>query len=232
MARLLDEPVPAYSRSIASRMIRPSVYTRHMNADPALCYCSLMVARKTRRQALQRIFAVVLIAIILACPRTQAQDPMILGGAFRLVDQTGTTVTDETYRGKWLVIFFGFTHCPDVCPMTLSKITNMMELLGKNADRVQPLFITLDPERDTVTVMRDYIAAFDRRLVGLTGARDAIGAVAKSYGVISNQSGSATDYTIGHSAAVYLVDPDGRYNTMLDPNLSASDMAAWLRALM
>jgi protein SCO1 len=199
-----------------------------------LAYRFLGFSRDCRLVAGRGAFAVALIAIVLACLRSgyaqDGQEP--LGGPLRLLDQTGATVTDETYRGKWLVMFFGFTHCQDVCPMTLSKITNMMDLLGKDADRVQPLFITVDPQRDTVEVMRDYVAAFDKRLIGLTGTADAIVALAKGYGVISNRSGNGTDYTIGHSAAVYLVDPEGRYSTTLDPNLSASDMAAWLRALM
>ena len=178
----------------------------------------------------------VLIAITLACLRggyaQETQASLTLGAPFKLVDQTGATVTDETYRGKWMVMYFGFTHCPDVCPTTLSKISNMMDLLGRAADRVQPLFITVDPQRDTVEVMRDYVAAIDKRLIGLTGPADAIAALAKGYGIISNRSGNGTDYTIGHSAGVYLVDPEGRYSTTLDPNLSARDMAAWLSALM
>src|SRR5262252_463088 len=204
---------------------------------PRACYGGAMVSRKTHRTAfLRNALGVVLMAFLLACLHSGyaqvGQDPAIPGGPFRLVDQTGATVTDETYRGKWLVMFFGFTHCPDVCPMTLSRITDMMELLGKDADRVQPLFITVDPQRDTVGVMRDYVAAFDRRVVGLTGPPDAIAAVARSYGVVSDRSGSGPDYTIGHSAAVYLVDPAGRYSTTLDPTMSAQDMAAWLKALM
>jgi protein SCO1 len=196
-----------------------------------------MVGIKPHRRALLTgALAAVVIGFLLTCLGSSnaqiGQDPSMLGGPLRLIDQTGATVTDETYRGKWLMMFFGFTHCPDVCPMTLSKITDVMELLGKDAERVQPLFITIDPERDTVGVMRDYLAAFDRRVVGLTGPADAIATFAKSYGIVSNRTGNGTDYTIGHSAAIYLVDPDGRYSTTLDPNMSAQDMAAWVEALM
>jgi protein SCO1/2 len=196
-----------------------------------------MVGIKPHRRALLTgALAAVVIGFLLTCLGSSnaqiGQDPSMLGGPLRLIDQTGATVTDETYRGKWLMMFFGFTHCPDVCPMTLSKITDVMELLGKDAERVQPLFITIDPERDTVGVMRDYLAAFDRRVVGLTGPPDAIATFAKSYGIVSNRTGNGTDYTIGHSAAIYLVDPDGRYSTTLDPNMSAQDMAAWVEALM
>jgi protein SCO1 len=177
---------------------------------------------------------VILVAIVLACPRSvqAGQELAMLGGPFRLVDHTGATVTNDTYRGKWLVIFFGFTHCPDVCPTTLSKIASMMDLLGRDAEKVQPLFITVDPERDTVEVLRDYVAAFDRRIVGLTGSAEQIATVAKSYDVISQRTGDGAASTIGHSTAIYLIDPDGRYSMTLDPNFSAQEMAAWLRALM
>src|SRR5262245_15631137 len=171
-----------------------------------------MSTTKPRRQApFSDALAVVLIAIALACVGNgyvQAQQS-IVGAPFVLVDQTGVTVTDETYRGKWVLIFFGFTHCADVCPTTLNKIANMMELLSGDAGKVQPLFITLDPERDTVAVMRDYVAAFDKRLVGLTGSVEAIAAVAKNYGVVSDRTGDAAAYTIDHSTAIYLLDPEG-----------------------
>jgi protein SCO1/2 len=156
----------------------------------------------------------------------------IPSGQFTLVDHTGAIVTDETYRGKWLVMFFGFTHCPDICPTTLSKIASMMELLGQDAEKVQPLFITVDPERDTVEVLRDYVAAFDRRIIGLTGSAEQIATVAKIYDVISQRSGDGANYTIGHSTPIYIVDPNGIYISMLDPDISPQDMTKWLRALM
>jgi protein SCO1/2 len=192
---------------------------------------------KTRRRTPFRgALAIVLIAIVLGCLRsgyTEAgQAPVVLGGPFRLIDHTGATVTDETYRGKWLMMFFGFTHCPDICPTTLSKIANVMELLGQDAAKVQPLFVTVDPERDTVEVLRAYIAAFDTPIVGLTGSAEQIATVAESYGVISQRSGNGADHTIGHSTPIYLIDPNGIYITILDPDISPQEMAAWLRALM
>jgi protein SCO1/2 len=178
----------------------------------------------------------VAIATMLGCLRSgdaeAGQAGFIVGGPFTLVDHTGATVTDETYRGKWLVMFFGFTHCPDICPMTLSKIASMMEFLGQDAQKVQPLFITVDPERDTVEVLRDYVAAFDRRIVGLTGSAEQIATVAKNYDVISQRSGDGANYSIGHSTPIYLVDPSGIYISILDPDISPQDMAKWLRALM
>jgi protein SCO1/2 len=173
------------------------------------------------------------IATVLGCLRSgYAQAGSILHGQFTLVDSTGATVTDETYHGKWLVMFFGFTHCAGICPTTLSKIASLMELLGEDAEKVQPLFITVDPERDTVEVLRDYVAVFDRRIVGLTGSAEQIATVAKSYDVISQRSGAGANYTIGHSTAIYLVDPNGIYTSVLDPDISPQDMAKWLRALM
>lgn len=184
----------------------------------------------------QALFAAGLVSVLFGCLRSgyaeARQAAPIFGGSFTLIDHTGATVTDETYRGKWLVIFFGFTHCPDICPTTLSKIASMMELLGQDAEKVQPLFITVDPERDTVEVLRDYVAAFDSRIVGLTGPAEQIAVVSKNYGVISQRSGDGANYTVGHSTPIYLVDPDGRYRSILDPDISAQDMTEWLRALM
>jgi protein SCO1/2 len=192
---------------------------------------------KTYRQSLLLAgLAIILVVIVLGCLRSgyaeAGQAGSVLGGSFTLVDHTGATVTGETYRGKWLVMFFGFTHCPDICPTTLSKIANMMELLGQDAGKVQPLFITVDPERDTPEVLRDYVAAFDSRIVGLTGSTEQIGAIAKSYSIISQRSGDGADYTIGHSTPIYLLDPNGFYISTLDPDTSVQEMAKWLRALM
>ena len=140
-----------------------------------------------------------------------------IGGPFALVDHTGKAVTDEDYRGKWLLVFFGYTSCPDVCPTALNEVAEVMDGLGRDAARVRPLFITVDPERDTPEVMAEYVAAFDPRIVGLTGTVEQVGAAAASYRVYyakAPDEGAPGGYYMTHSAFLYLVDPEGRFRTM------------------
>jgi protein SCO1/2 len=143
-----------------------------------------------------------------------ANSPVEIGGPFTLTAPDGTTVTDETYRGKWLLVFFGFTSCPDTCPTALLEIAAALKRLGPDADRLQPLFITVDPLRDTPAVMGDYSQSFDPRIVGLTGTPQQIAAVAHGYGVYyaPRKSGrGAEDYVIEHGTYLYLMDPEGKF---------------------
>lgn len=133
---------------------------------------------------------------------------------FALVDHTGKSVTDENYRGKWLLVFFGFTNCPDVCPTALNEIAQIMENLGEKAAKVQPLFITVDPERDTPERMAEFVSAFDPRITGLTGTLEQIKASTKSFKVYyakEVQKGAPDGYTMEHTASLYLIDPKGRF---------------------
>lgn len=133
---------------------------------------------------------------------------------FALVDHTGKFVTDEDYRGKWLLVFFGFTNCPDVCPTALNEIAEVMDSLGKKAAEVQPLFITVDPERDSPNQMAEYVAAFDSRIIGLTGTSAQIKASSKSFKVYyakATQKGAPDGYTMEHTTSLYLIDPMGRF---------------------
>ena len=135
-----------------------------------------------------------------------------IGGPFRLLDQNGRTVTDADLKGHPFLVFFGFTHCPDVCPTTLFEISEVMRELGADADRLGALFITVDPERDTPAALKDYLSSFDPHLVGLTGGLDAVGAVAKAYRVYFKKVPlDDGGYTMDHTAIVYLMDKDGRF---------------------
>ncbi|WP_434053189.1 MAG: SCO family protein [Roseibium sp.] len=135
-----------------------------------------------------------------------------IGGPFELVDGNGETVTDATFAGKPLVLFFGFTYCPDVCPTTLSELQGWIEALGPDADRLNYAFVTVDPERDTPDVMRDYVWAFDKRIAPLTGSREQIDAVIKAYRVYAKKVPlDDGDYTMDHSAAVYLMNSDNKF---------------------
>ena len=122
----------------------------------------------------------------------QGQDAVAVGnssnrGTFTLTDHTGRTVTDQDFRGSYLLIFFGYTHCPDICPTALTVVANVINLLGERAQQVQPVFITLDPERDTPQALANFVSYFHPRLIGLTGSLDQIDAVAKTYFVRSQK---------------------------------------------
>ncbi|WP_431855886.1 SCO family protein [Azospirillum sp.] len=150
-----------------------------------------------------------------------------VGGPFRLTDHTGKTVTDADYRGKYLLIYFGYTFCPDVCPTELSTMAASLDKLGPTADRIQPLFITIDPERDTVAHMADYVPLFHPRLVGLTGTPDEVRAVAKAYRVYAAKApgSSGEGYLMDHSSFVYLMGPDGKFIAVFPGGTSPEKMA-------
>src|SRR6476660_152848 len=124
-------------------------------------------------------------ALIMSQPSWAATSPVTIGGPFTLIAPDGTTVTDQTFRGKWLLVYFGYTFCPNICPMTLHEIATALEKLGTDATKMQPLFITVDPQRDTREVLEKYTRSFDPRIVGLTGSPQQIDAVTHEYGAYS-----------------------------------------------
>src|SRR5262245_10503133 len=136
-----------------------------------------------------------------------------IGGPFALTDQTGVRRTDADFRGKLMLVYFGFTYCPDICPTDLQAIGLAIDQLGAAGDQVQPVFVTLDPERDTPQLLADYVPMFHSRLIGLSGEASAIREAARAYRVyyakVSTTDGSS--YTVDHSAFIYLVDREGRY---------------------
>ncbi len=159
-----------------------------------------------------------------------AQQVAAIGGPFQLVDQNGRTVTDQDLKGRPFLVFFGFTHCPDICPTTLFDVSEIMRALGKDADRVGALFITVDPERDTPAALKDYLSSFDPHLAGLTGDPAAVAAVAKAYRVYFkkvplDQGG----YTMDHTAIVYLMDKEGRFVSPFNLKRTTDAAAADLR---
>jgi protein SCO1/2 len=139
-----------------------------------------------------------------------------IGGPFTLTDQTGARVTEATYRGAPSIVFFGFTHCPDVCPTALFDMSEVLKRLPADK-RVSALFVTVDPERDTPAVLKDYLSSFDPRISGLSGTRPEIDAALKSYRVYSKKQPQENgDYSMDHSAIVYLMDKQGRFVTALN----------------
>ncbi len=156
-----------------------------------------------------------------------------IGGPFHLEDQNGSPVNDQDMKGRPFLVFFGYTHCPDVCPTTLFEISEVMRSLGKDADRAGALFITVDPERDTPAVLKDYLSNFDPHLRGLTGDPAAVEAALKAYRVYAKKVPlKAGDYTMDHTAAVYLMDKDGRFvatfNLKQTPEAAAGQLRGYL----
>ena len=175
-------------------------------------------------------------SIVLIIVLVSGRDPVpsagasAIGGPFSLVDQDGRPVTDKDLRGRPFLVFFGFTHCPDVCPTALFEISEVLGKLGPDAQRVSALFVTIDPERDTPVQMKDYLSSFNPRLVGLTGDPAAIAAVAKEYRVyVKKVPLDHGDYTMDHTALVYLMDKDGRFVSPFNLKRSTEDAAADLR---
>lgn len=152
-----------------------------------------------------------------------------IGGPFSLTDQNGHTVTDRDLKGKPFLAFFGFTHCPDVCPTALFEVSEIMRALGPDADRIRVFFISVDPERDTPALLKDYLSSFDPHLSALTGDLASIAAVAKAYRVYYKKVPLAEgDYTMDHTAIVYLMNKDGRFvspfNIKRPPDVAAADL--------
>jgi protein SCO1/2 len=153
-----------------------------------------------------------------------------VGGPFQLEDQSGKVVTEADMKGKPFLVFFGFTHCPDVCPTTLFDMSQLMKELGPDADRTGALFITVDPERDTPQVMKDYLSNFDPHVHGLTGDRAAINAAIRAYRVYAKKVPLENgDYTMDHTALVYLMDKNGHFVAPFDVSRTPAAEAADLR---
>jgi len=163
-------------------------------------------------------------------PAPLANASAAVGGPFRLTDQNGRTVTDADLRGRPFLVFFGYTHCPDVCPATLFEVSEVLGKLGPEADKVGALFITIDPERDTPAQIKDYLASFDPHLTGLTGDPAAVAATEKAYRVYAKKVPTdGNDYTMDHTALVYLMNKDGRFVAPFNLKRRPEDAAADLR---
>jgi protein SCO1/2 len=159
-----------------------------------------------------------------------AGQTVTVGGPFKLIDGDGKTVTDQDLKGKPFLVFFGFTHCPEVCPTTLFELSEVFKRLGPDADKAAGLFITVDPERDTPAVMKDYLSNFDPHLRGLTGDPQAIERAIKEYRVYARKVPlDGGGYTMDHTALVYLMDKQGRFVAPFSLKRSADAAAADLR---
>ena len=151
-----------------------------------------------------------------------------VGGPFTLTDDHGQSVTDASYRGRWMLVYFGYTFCPDVCPTELQTISAALDKLGPKSAEVVPLFITIDPQRDTAGALAGYVKLFDNRLIGLTGTPEQIAAVAKEYRVYYAKvtPKNSSDYLMDHSSFVYLMGPDGRFRALFRQGMTPQELAA------
>ena len=159
--------------------------------------------------------------------------PSAIGGPFRLIDQDGKQVTEQDLQGRPFLVFFGYTHCPDICPATLFEVSELMRVLGKDADRTAALFITVDPERDTPTALKDYLSSFDPHMRAATGDQKAIDAAVKAYRVYAKKVPTEHgDYSMDHTALVYLMDKQGRFIAPFSLKRRPEQAAADLRKYM
>ena len=164
---------------------------------------------------------------------SKVAQPAAIGGPFQLTDQNGKAVTDKSLKGKPTLIFFGYTHCPDVCPTSLFEISEVLRAMGRDADKVNAIFISVDPERDTPAAMKDYLSSFDPHLEGLSGDSAETAKVITSYRVYAKKVPTKDgDYTMDHTALIYLMDRDGRFvspfNLKRTPEEAAVELKRYL----
>ncbi len=165
-----------------------------------------------------------------------AQEATALSGRFLLVDQDGQTVDQDSFRGKLRVMTFGYTFCPDICPTTLATIAAALDRLGPLADRVAPIFVSVDPKRDSPAHLKQYLASFSPRLIGLTGTAEEVAVAARNfhvrYAIVPSSDGNPADYTIDHSAGIFILDGDGHFLAKLGYQEGASGVAARIRSFL
>jgi protein SCO1/2 len=156
-----------------------------------------------------------------------------IGGPFRLIDQNGKPVSDADLKGKWQLVFFGYTHCPDTCPTALNEIALALDQLGVKRGEIEIVFITVDPERDTPEVMKSYVQSFDAPIIALTGSADAVAQAAKAYRVYyAKHPRGDGDYDMDHSAVIYVMNPEGRFTATFTPDSTADAIAQRLQKLI
>jgi cytochrome oxidase Cu insertion factor (SCO1/SenC/PrrC family) len=191
----------------------------------------------------RRALTAFLLAVLIICgmllyrlwmervPQATVTGEALVGGPFELTDQDGNKVTDQTYKGKLMLIYFGFTYCPDACPTALGVMSAALDKLDVSADRVVPMMITVDPERDTPQVLKDYVSNFHPHMVGLTGTPEQIAQVAKAYRVYYQKAAGATaeDYQMDHTLLIYLMSGEGKFVKHFPPDATPDQIADEIR---
>ncbi len=176
-------------------------------------------------------FISLLIVAIVPASANPQKLPQIFGGAFQVVDHTGATRTDRDFHGKYLLLFFGYIYCPDICPTHLQNLTVALDRVGPLVEKLTPAFVTVDPGRDTPSAMKDYVGAFHPRLIGLTGDEKQIAGIAKAYRIhrVKVLQEEDDDYLVSHSSSIFLMGPDGKFVTLLPHNSPPDRIADILR---
>ena len=193
------------------------------------------MAGQARRAARALAAALAALCLAAAAPPSKKPPPLeaLFGGPFALTDHHGRAVTDETFRGRFALLYFGYTFCPDLCPTNLLTMAEALEALGPEGARVQPLFVTVDPERDDPAALRDYMAHFGPRFLALRGTPAQTRAVLKAWRVhrrkVAPEGGGADDYLVDHATLTFLMGPDGRFRTLFPHDTQAKTMAETLR---
>jgi cytochrome oxidase Cu insertion factor (SCO1/SenC/PrrC family) len=161
-----------------------------------------------------------------------------IGGPFELTDHNGNTVTEKSFAGKYTLVYFGYTYCPDVCPTGLTEMSNTLDMLGADAEKIVPIFISVDPARDTPDQLREYASYFHPRLIGMTGTPEQVASVAKAYRVyfakVESKDADADpdDYSVDHSAVTYLMDPNGEFTQHFSHGTDAETMAKRIKEIL
>jgi protein SCO1/2 len=197
------------------------------------CRCSTQRARARRRGERSGLIAaasgaaclLLLASCYLWLLGTPSRGTAAVGGQFKLTASDGRAINDRSFPGRYLLLYFGYTHCRDICPTTLSALVGALDGLGRKADLIQPLFVTLDPGRDTPPVLRAYLASFTPRLLGLTGTPEQISAIERAYRVSNVVH---PDGDMDHSSVLYLMSPDGGFIAPIPADAPAAEMAAAL----
>jgi protein SCO1/2 len=192
------------------------------------------------RSSSARFWSIITFSLVLAAcsaggaPKFKSTDitGVDYGRSLELTDTSGRVRHLEDFRGKAVVVFFGFTHCPDVCPTTLADLARVMQQLGPDADRVQVLFITVDPERDTPSDLAQYVNAFDSRFIALRGDPQQTARVAKEFKIYYEKRKQGDTYTVDHSAQSYVIDPQGRLRLLVRHDRLAQDLPEDLRVIL
>ncbi len=204
-----------------------------------------MRKRRSRLQTSRRLLwiaagAIIVVALVAGLERwisgigPQPGAAQAIGGPFSLIDQEGRRVTDREFRGKWMLVYFGYTRCPDACPTTLNEVAGALEKLGPLADRLQPLFITVDPARDTAAELTSYTKAFDTRILGLTGSPAEIAQAATAYRITfaRHEMPQVSDYAMDHTSVLTLLDASGRFVIRFGDQIGQDRLAEKLRAFL
>jgi protein SCO1/2 len=178
--------------------------------------------------------AVFLLGLTGCAPREQSKTTQYAGGPFVLTDQNGTRETQTLLRGKWTLVFFGYTFCPDVCPVTLSNLGAALARMGPEANRVRVVFVTVDPNRDTPSRLKSYLSSpsFPPGVIGLTGTTAQVADVAHAYHVYFRKAGNGPDYSVDHTSVVYLMNPQGQFDRPVDASSPPDGVARQIEAAM